>query len=114
MGKHLKLSGHHVMCAAELMIGILLLLNPVGFTRGIIAALGVLLAVQGIGSIVSYVREKPEAAAEGNLLAKGLLMTCGGLFCIFRSGWFIAAFPALTKHCAGVCLWQAAMGGGFA
>lgn len=95
--KHLGLSVHLIMCAAELIIGVLLLINPVGFTRGIIIAFGVLLALQGIDSIVKYMRDIPEAAAEGNLLSKGLLMTCAGLFCMFRSGWFLVTFPALTK-----------------
>lgn len=83
-------------CIAELVIGILLLINPVGFTRGIIIALGIPLTFQGISSIVKYIREKPQAASEGNLLTKGLLLSCAGLFCIFRSGWFIAVFPVLT------------------
>ena len=96
MEKALKKNSNLVTCIAELIIGILLLINPVGFTRGIIVALGVPLVLQGIGSIVSYIREKPQAAAEGNLLAKGLLMTCCGLFCMFRSSWFIAVFPVLT------------------
>ncbi len=96
MEKILKKNSNLVMCIAELIIGVLLLVSPVRFTRGIIVALGILLALQGIFSIVSYFREKPQAAAEGNLLAKGLLMTSGGLFCTFRSSWFIAAFPVLT------------------
>ena len=75
MEKTLKKNSNLVMCIAELIIGVLLLINPVGFTRGIIVALGIPLTLQGIGSIVSYIREKPQAAAEGNLHAKGLLMT---------------------------------------
>lgn len=96
MEKVLKKNSNLVMCIVELIVGILLLINPVGFTRGIIIALGIPLALQGIGSIVGYMREKPQAASEGNLLATGLLLTCGGLFCMFRSSWFIAAFPVLT------------------
>lgn len=96
MEKTLKRNSNLVMCIAELVIGILLLINPVGFTRGIIIALGIPLALQGIGSIVSYFRQKPQAASEDNMLAKGLLMACCGLFCMFRSSWFIAAFPVLT------------------
>ena len=96
MEKAMKKNSNLVMCLAELIIGILLLINPVGFTRGIIIALGIPLALQGIGSIIGYIREKPQAASEGNLLAKGLLMTCGGLFCMFRSSWFITVFPVLT------------------
>ena len=71
MEKVLKKNSNLVMCVAELVIGILLLINPTGFTRGIIIALGIPLALQGIGSIIGYFREKPQAASEGNLLAKG-------------------------------------------
>ena len=85
-----------LLCIAELVIGVLLLIKPVGFTRGIIIALGVPLTLKGVGYIVSYIKQKPLEASEGNLFAKGLLMACGGLFCMFRSGWFIAAFPVLT------------------
>ena len=85
-----------LLCIAELVIGVLLLIKPVGFTRGIIIALGIPLMLKGIGYVISYIRQKPQEASEGNLLAKGLLMTCGGLFCMFRSGWFITVFPALT------------------
>lgn len=38
--------GNLVMCIAEAVIGILLLVNPVGFTSGIIIALGIVLASQ--------------------------------------------------------------------
>ena len=85
-----------LLCFAELVIGVLLLIKPVGFTRGIIIALGIPLMLKGVGYVISYIRQKPQEASEGNLLAKGLLMTCGGLFCMFRSGWFITVFPALT------------------
>ena len=85
-----------LLCIAELVIGVLLLIKPVGFTRGIIIALGIPLMLKGVGYVISYIRKKPQEASEGNLFAKGLLMACGGLFCMFRSGWFIAAFPVLT------------------
>jgi len=85
-----------LLCIAELLIGILLLIKPVGFTRGIIIALGVPLTLKGIGYIVDYIKKKPQEASEGNLFAKGLIMACGGVFCMFRSSWFIAAFPVLT------------------
>lgn len=47
------------MCVAEILIGILLLINPVGFTRGIIVALGAVLTVQGVRAIVGYFRADP-------------------------------------------------------
>lgn len=81
------------MCLAELLIGILLLINPVGFTSVI---LGLIMASIGIINIVSYFRTDPILAAEQTGLAKGLLLCTAGLFCIFKSSWFISTFPLLT------------------
>lgn len=92
------------MCVAEILIGILLLINPVGFTRGIIVALGAVLTVQGVRAIVGYFRADPQTASGQNLLARGLLMACLGLFCMFRSSWFIAAFPVLTMFYGALIL----------
>lgn len=36
-------AGVLILCIAELLVGILLLINPVGFTAGIVIAVGVLL-----------------------------------------------------------------------
>lgn len=88
--------GRIILALCEVVIGIILLVNPVGFTTGIITFLGVLLLLLGIASIVQYFRTVPEAAALEQRLARGLLMSAIGLFCIFNSGWFIAAFPLLT------------------
>ena len=43
-----------VLCLGELLIGILLLVKPVGFTSGIIIAIGVALMLRGVMDIVSY------------------------------------------------------------
>ncbi len=58
MEKTLKRNSNLLMCIAELIVGVLLLINPVGFTRGIIIAFGIPLTLQGIGSIVGYIRRK--------------------------------------------------------
>ena len=79
-----------------LVIGILLLIKPVGFTSGIIVIIGLLLAAQGIKSIVQYFKMKPAEASKEQLLSKGLIGTLIGCFCMFRSRWFIATFPVLT------------------
>lgn len=84
------------MSFAELIIGILLLVNPVGFTSGIIVAFGIVLMFLGVGSIVKYFRTEPEKAAVSQLLAKGLMELLGGAFCTFCSYWFVATFPVLT------------------
>jgi len=88
--------GSVAMSLAEIVIGILLLVDPVGFTSGIIVAFGILLMIIGVGTTVNYFCTGPEEAAAGQLLAKGLLELLGGAFCAFCSRWFIATFPVLT------------------
>lgn len=84
------------MTLCELAIGILLLIQPVLFTRGIIICLGVLMTAVGIAESISYMREMPALAAKQQKLTKGLLLIFAGLFCIFQSEWFITTFPFLT------------------
>ena len=85
-----------VSCFSEVIIGVLLLINPIGFTKGIITCLGIILAVFGIVNIVGYFRMEPEEAEKKNGLSKGLIFAIGGLFCILKPTWFITAFPIIT------------------
>lgn len=85
-----------VLSLCELVVGILLLVNPVGFTKGIITAFGVLLLIAGIISVIQYFREDPREAAIERKMTYGLLEIFGGLICVLKSGWFITAFPILT------------------
>lgn len=85
-----------IMFISEIVLGILLLINPIGFTSGIIVALGFVMVCLGIGSIVGYFRKTPEEAAQKNDFAKGLILALLGAFCVFKSEWFIATFPLLT------------------
>ena len=80
----------------EIVIGVLLLINPVGFTSGIIIGLGALLLGMGVLSIIRYFRMRPAEAAREQSLARGLGLAIGGLFCVLHSEWFIATFPLLT------------------
>lgn len=84
------------MSLAEIVTGILLLVNPVSFTSGIIIAFGIVLMLAGVGTIIKYFRTEPEEAAVGLILVKGLLELLGGAFCAFHSRWFLATFPVLT------------------
>lgn len=88
--------GGLAMSLAELIIGILLLINPVGFTSGIIVTLGVVMLFWGVGSVIKYFCTKPEKAAADRSLEKGLTTLLAGAFCTFRSHWFLATFPVLT------------------
>lgn len=80
----------------EIIVGILLLINPVGFTTGIIMILGIILIVAGIVKVIQYFRATPEDAAKEKSLAMGLLAVLLGLWCALRSDWFIELFPVLT------------------
>ena len=44
--------GSVAMSLAEIIIGVLLLVNPVGFTSGIIVTFGVVLMITGIGTTI--------------------------------------------------------------
>lgn len=84
------------MSLVEIIIGILLLINPVGFTSGIIVVFGIALMALGLSSTIKYFRTTPEEAAVSQTLVKGLVMLLAGVFCTFNSYWFIATFPVLT------------------
>lgn len=85
-----------IICLAQLAVGILLLIDPIGFTTGIITTFGAALMVYGVISIVRYFMTEAHEAATGQYLVKGLAGLLGGAFCAFNSGWFVATFAALT------------------
>lgn len=85
-----------ILCLFEIIVGILLLVNPIGFTIGIITSAGIVLVVLGIGTVIKYFRTEAKEAASGQYLVKGLTALLAGAFCIFQSQWFIVTFPALT------------------
>ncbi len=80
----------------EALVGILLLLDPMSFTSGIIIAAGVILLIAGIASVISYFRTEALLAAQTRKLATGLVLLLFGIFCITHTDWFIATFPLLT------------------
>jgi len=80
----------------ELIIGILLLINPVGFTSGIIIAAGVVFMFMGLGKLIKYFRDEPLDAAMTHNFSNGALILILGIFCMFKSEWFISTFPLLT------------------
>lgn len=83
-------------CISEILIGILLLIDPVGFTSSIIVVFGIILTILGISNLFSYFRNDVEIASQQSSLAKGLVFGVFGLFCVLKSEWFIATFPILT------------------
>ena len=88
--------GGILLCLGQLLIGILLLINPAGFTSGIIIAVGAVLLLAGIVSAIRYFRMPPVPAAAQKGLAKGICGIAAGLFCILQHKWFLTVFPLLT------------------
>ncbi len=95
--KILKQNGNTIiLCIIEALAGILLLINPMHFTAGIIIAAGVALMVDGLLNVIRYFRSSPEEAAASRLLMRGLVALLAGGFCAFNPGWFVAAFPVIA------------------
>lgn len=84
------------MSLVELIIGILLLINPVGFTSGILVTFGIALMMIGISTTLKYFWTDAVEASVRQLLVKGLILLLTGAFCTFCSRWFLVTFPILT------------------
>lgn len=82
-----------ILCLGELFIGILLLVKPVGFTTGIIIAIGVALMLRGVMDIVSYFKASPTEAAKQRGLAQGVICLLLGFVCSFMTNWMLTVFP---------------------
>ncbi len=95
--KTLKQNGNAIiMCTIEVVAGVLLLVDPVGFTASIIIAAGIALMVDGLLNVIRYFISSPEEAAAGQLLMRGLVALLAGAFCTFNSEWFIITFPMIA------------------
>ena len=78
-----------LLCLFELLVGILVLVDPVGFTTVIIVATGIGLIILGLVCVFKYGRAEPHVAAKELFLLKGLLALTAGFFCVFQSQWFL-------------------------
>ena len=87
-----------ILCLLEIVVGVLLLMNPIVFTGGIIAGAGIVLTFMGIGSVAAYFRMGTEEAAKSQNLLRGMLLLLIGLFCIFKADWFIVTFPVNIEN----------------
>ncbi len=88
--------GGFIVALCEIACGVLLLINPIGFSSSIIIGIGVVLFVMGVISTVSYFRTDPYDAAKKQSLAKGLVGIAAGIFCMFNVSLIIVTFPILS------------------
>ncbi len=89
-------SGSIILAVMEIVVGILLLIDPLGFTGSIIVGAGVVAILSGVISIVRYFMTTPDQAAHGQYLFRGVVSIMAGAVAVGKSGWFISAFPLLT------------------
>ncbi len=80
----------------EMLVGILLLINPVGFTQTIMIGAGVLMLLIGLVSCFKYFRTDAQTASLEQNLFKGLLLGLLGYLCIAKRSWLVATFPVLA------------------
>lgn len=85
-----------LLCLGELVLGLLLLFNPVGFATALLIVVGALLSLLGLARLVGYWRTPPELAARGGGLSTGAVLLLAGLFCIAGRRWVLATFPVLS------------------
>ena len=91
--KHLR---ECITIRAQIVIGVLLIVNASVYALVLLRILGVLLIIRGTIRIVHYIQEDPQKASEGEECATGLLAISLGLLCIFGQNWMTGAFPALA------------------
>ena len=85
-----------VMILFLLIIGIMLLVNPVSFAVMMIKIAGLGLFVVGVVNLIKYFQAKPEVAAKGMNFFVGAVMISVGAFAFFATGWFVSVFPVLA------------------
>lgn len=88
--------GGLLFCVVEILVGILLLIDPIGLTSGIIVTCGSILIAVGIFTVIRYFRLEPEAASHTKLLTMAMLMILSGGFCVLKTGWLITVLPMMT------------------
>lgn len=106
-----------IICISEILIGVLLLIDPVGFTSAVLMILGIALMILGAWKTVSYFRTSPEAAAQNGGLVVGIVCAAG---CILRisvgmvSGDLSGAYRCIWSHYTDKRDQQGTMGSGSA
>lgn len=80
----------------QLVVGVLLLIDPTGFTGLIVTAFGVFLLVMGLVNAVRYFRTPVAQAVVRQDLAKALAMLILGGFCVCQFQWITAAMPLMS------------------
>lgn len=79
-----------------IVVGVLLLINPMLYAIAILKIAGALLIVLGIYDIVKYFKASPEVAAKGSAFFSGVLMITVGIIFLVRGDTLMDTFPILA------------------
>lgn len=85
-----------LLALCELLVAIILFINPSAFANGILILVGVLFLLIGVIYILYYFKMNPAEAALEQQFSHGLIALFIGGFCILKRNWILAAFPLLT------------------
>ncbi len=81
---------------AEILLGVVLLINPEGFTSWIVVVAGIAMIVVGLWHVLRYFNLEPVLAMREHDLSTGLFLAAAGVICIFWTGWVLKLFSHLT------------------
>ena len=96
MGIRLSMGKSIGACITELVVGILLLIDPFGFTSTVCVLLGIGMIGYSVLSLLQYFRAPTDEAIKNLELSRGLVFAALGLFFIFGNGLLIGILPTLT------------------
>lgn len=85
------------VCAAEVLVGVLLLVDPAGLLGAIVAMAGIALVAAGAVWIVRYFRTAPLEAVHEQNLAKGFGSALLGVFLLLQFLWMADAVPFMGR-----------------
>ncbi len=85
-----------LLAAGELLLGILLLVNPKGLTTAVIIGVGIVLIAVGIFKLFRYIRMPREEASLTWDLAEGAGLIALGIIAITHQPWLVQVLDTLT------------------
>ncbi len=99
-----KISVILFLAACELLLGILLLINPIGLTTAVVIGLGVVLIALGIYNLIQYIRLPREEASQKWNLAQGAGFIALGIVAITQQPLVVQFLGTLTTLYGAITL----------
>lgn len=89
-----KLSGIG-LAVIEIIVGVLILIDPTGLTKAIITVAGIVLILMGAVLLINYFRSDPVGGVLGQGMTTGLMEVAIGVFCLIKTGWIVGVFDTV-------------------